>query len=572
MQGIWRLLFFGLAVVLASTAARAEERITSFHVEIRVEPEGSLLVTESISVNAEGRRIRRGIYRDFPTIYRRSDGSQTKVGFELISALRDGVREEVDVSRMINGLRIRLGRSTTLLEPGIHHYILRYRTSRQLYHSPDADELYWNVTGNGWEFSIDSASAVVILPPGAGITDYVAYTGYAGERGGDYETFFTENDSLAFRTTRGLAPREGLTIVASWPPGFVERPGVVQKAAYFLLDNADIFLAWIGFLALFGYYYLTWRRVGRDPEEGTIITQYEPPKGVSPATASFLVKMDYSSRAFTAAIVNMAVQGYHKISETGGDNYHLERRSKRPASALSQGERAIGIKLYLDGDFLSVDNDNFERFQAAKEAHERALKREHEHIHFVRNGRYFYVGLVVAFLVFLGVGITLSGLKLWLVPPILGIMIMVPTFYFLLKRPTLKGRRIMDEIEGFKRYLSVAEKDRMAFHNPPEQTPEIFEKYLPYAIALKVEDQWGEAFEDVLSAAALAEGGAGYSPLWYSGGGRGRFRPAAFSHSMAAGFSSAISSASQPPSASGSGFGGGGFSGGGGGGGGGGGW
>ena len=572
MRRFWAFLFLGLAVVFAGTAARAAERITSFHAEIRVEADGSLLVTESISVISEGRRIQRGIYRDFPTTYRRDDGSRVTVGFEFISALRDGASEESDVSRMMNGVRIRLGRPTVLLPPGVHNYVLRYRTNRQLYHGPSTDELYWNVTGNGWKFPIDSASALVILPPGAGITKFKAYTGYAGERGSDYETFFTESESLAFRTTRGLERHEGLSIVASWPPGFVERPGVVQKAAYFLLDNADIFLAWIGFFALFGYYYQAWKRVGRDPEEGTIIAEYGPPKGVSPAAAAFLTKMDYSNRAFTAAIVNMAVQGYHKISETGGGDYHLERRSKRPAMALSQGERAIGLNLYLDGDFLSVDNDKYERFQAAKEAHERALKREHEHIHFVRNAKYFYVGLVAAFLVFLGVGMMVSGLKLWLIPPILGIIIMVPAFYFLLKRPTLKGRRLMDEIEGFKRYLSVAEKDRMAFHNPPERTPEIFEKYLPYAIALKVEDQWGKAFEVVLLAAAMEEGEQEYRPHWYSGGRSGRFYASSFSSNMAAGFSSAISSASQPPSSGGSGFGGGGFSGGGGGGGGGGGW
>ena len=168
--------------------------------------------------------------------------------------------------------------------------------------------------------------------------------------------------------------------------------------------------------------------------------------------------------------------------------------------------------------------------------------------------------------------LTISGPKLWLLPPIIGILVMVPTFYFLLKRPTLEGRRIMDELEGFKHYLSVAEKDRMAFHNPPERTPEIFENYLPFAIALKVEDQWGAQFEAILSAAALQEGEDHYSPRWYAGGGRGRFHPATFSHNMASSFSSAISSAATPPSAGGSGMGGGGFSGGGGGGGGGGGW
>ncbi|MEE8370716.1 MAG: hypothetical protein V3R73_01115, partial [Sphingomonadales bacterium] len=166
--------------------------------------------------------------------------------------------------------------------------------------------------------------------------------------------------------------------------------------------------------------------------------------------------------------------------------------------------------------------------------------------------------------------LTMTGYSYWLIPPALMILALIPTFYFLLKRPTLKGRRLMDELEGFKDYLSVAEKDRLKFHNPPEKTPELFEKYVPYAIALKVEDMWGSQFEDVLANAAREAGRDGYSPAWYSGGGR-RFRTTSFTSSLSSGFTSAISSASQAPSSGGSGFSGG-FSGGGGGGGGGGGW
>jgi uncharacterized membrane protein len=132
----------------------------------------------------------------------------------------------------------------------------------------------------------------------------------------------------------------------------------------------------------------------------------------------------------------------------------------------------------------------------------------------------------------------------------------------------------MDRIEGFKLYLSVAEKDRMNFHNPPERTPELFEAFLPYALALGVEQQWSEQFDSVLKAAALETGSQGYHPAWYYG-------PALYSHSfsglgsrLSTGLGAAVATASTAPASrsSGSGSFGGGFSGGGGGGGGGGGW
>jgi len=141
-------------------------------------------------------------------------------------------------------------------------------------------------------------------------------------------------------------------------------------------------------------------------------------------------------------------------------------------------------------------------------------------------------------------------------------------FYSLLKSPTRLGRRIMDRIEGFRMYLATAEEHRLGKLHPPEKTPELFEKYLPYALALEVDQEWSEKFADVLQRAALNEG---YSPHWYHGNHWDGMHTGSFASNLGSSMSSAISSSSTAPGSS-SGFGGGGSSGGGGGGGGGGGW
>ena len=90
-------------------------------------------------------------------------------------------------------------------------------------------------------------------------------------------------------------------------------------------------------------------------------------------------------------------------------------------------------------------------------------------------------------------------------------------FYHLLKAPTRAGRNILDAIEGFKVFLSATEKERLNMLNPPQRTPELFEKYLPYALALDIEQQWAEQFADILSGAAEGGAKAAYAPVWYSG-------------------------------------------------------
>jgi uncharacterized membrane protein len=143
-------------------------------------------------------------------------------------------------------------------------------------------------------------------------------------------------------------------------------------------------------------------------------------------------------------------------------------------------------------------------------------------------------------------------------------------FYHLLRAPTRAGRQLLDRIEGFKMFLSAVEGQRMNTMTPPDRTPELFERYLPHALALEVEQKWAEQFSEVLAHVRQAKG-RGYSPSFCTGAGFGDLSAGAFASSFGSSFSSAVSSSSSAPGSS-SGSGGGGSSGGGGGGGGGGGW
>jgi hypothetical protein len=138
-------------------------------------------------------------------------------------------------------------------------------------------------------------------------------------------------------------------------------------------------------------------------------------------------------------------------------------------------------------------------------------------------------------------------------------------FHHLLKAPTLAGRALMDRVEGFRMFLKTVDADRLqTMAPPPNKTPELFERFLPYALALGVEQAWANQFSEVLAQAAAAGGSTrGYSPSWYSGFNTATFSAASFTSSFGSSFSSAVSSSSTAPGSS---------SGGGGGGGGGGGW
>ncbi len=633
-----------LAVLLAVTigaapaVAQTREKIVDFHSEIWVHPDASMTVRETITVDSARRKIRRGIFRDFPTSYRGPAGNRIVVGFEIEKITRGGSREPYHTERQSNGVRIYIGDENVLIPRGRHVYRITYRTNRQLGFFDGYDELFWNVTGNGWPFPIERARATVHLPAGANVIERAGYTGPQGATGQDFTYAVQSDGTLQFETTRPLRPREGLTIAVSWPIGFVARPNSEQKLAYFLSDNSVALIGVFGLGIVLIYYLLVWLAVGRDPQSGPIFPVYEPPSGFSPAGARYVAEMGFDDKTFTAAIVSMAVKGFLTIEESLKKVYTLKLTGQSPR--LSRGESAVARKLFpRSKSKIELKQGNHETLQSAKKTLRQSLRTEFEKVYFARNTCYFLPGLaitalalvllalsadqpfeaafatiwltiwtgVVYFLflrawrgwqaalagsglmcvgealigtifcllfstgLFLGLGMYAEATSIGAVVVVGLLLLLNLIFYHLLKAPTRLGRRAMDEIEGFKEYLSVAEQDRMNLLNPPERTPELFEKFLPYALALGVEQQWAEQFSNVLAqASSEAASGRHYSPRWYSGRsldhGFGDF-----ASSLGGGFAGAISAASTAPGSS-SGSGGGGSSGGGGGGGGGGGW
>lgn len=617
-----RLAALAAAVFLAASPAWTAEEIESFDARIDVERDGSMVVTETIRVNVEGQQIRRGIYRDFPTAYTGRWGLRVEVPFEVVSVKRDGRDEPWHTRKISNGVRIAFGSENVLIPHGPTTYEFTYRTDRQLGHFADFDELYWNVTGNAWAFPIAAASVCVRLPAGAFIKESAAYTGPRGSRGSDFREERRSGCAFAGRTTRPLRPGEGLTISVQWPPGIVAKPTAWDRAADFARANKGLLIGAFGMLGAAAYFFVAWSLVGRDPELGTVIPLYAPPTACTPQDARFLLRLgSIDSKSFAAAILHLAVQGALEIRKRSTGSYELV---EGPRDQLEGEEKTFAEVLFKDGSPLELVPRNHQTVRAAQAELRRSVKQKNGRL-ISMNRHIWAIGLVVtlaplvlslfaapepegalfmsvwlgiwtigcAFLVTSVVAGWRSGkplatlpLTLFSIPFLAGWVLglyklamaasvpvvilymaglaLCAVFQMLLKRPTPEGQQLRAAISGFRHYLSVAEADRLALENPPDRTPELFERFLPYALALGVEQQWAEGFADVLD-------GSSYQPSWQSGFASGGFESRVFASALGASLAGAVTAAGSAPGSS-SGGGGGGSSGGGGGGGGGGGW
>ena len=143
--------------------------------------------------------------------------------------------------------------------------------------------------------------------------------------------------------------------------------------------------------------------------------------------------------------------------------------------------------------------------------------------------------------------------NLWLLGALFASGAIVGAGFLLLKAPSREGRKTMDQIEGFREYLGVAEEDRLNALNPPEKTPELFERFLPYAVALDCQNAWAAKFAGVLAAAGTAAAAAS----WYVGSRDWASDPVSFADHLGSDLSQTIASSSTPPGSSDSGGGGG---------------
>lgn len=545
--------------------------------------DGWIDVTERIRVRAEQKSIRRGIYRDFPTEYKDSFGNDHVVAFEPLNVLRNDASEAFHSDEHYNGVRVYFGSADRLLPPGEHTYTFRYRASRMLGYFEQHDELYWNVTGLDWAFPIDKASASVSFEFEIQANEIFveAYTGSAGSTARDYSAGIEAGPKVTFKTKKAMPAHHGLTIVVGWPKGHVAAPTDVQRMLWVLKDNLDLVIALSGLGLLLLFYIPTWISFGKDPQEGVLVTRYEPPAGYSPASLRFIRQMYYDNKTMTAAVVNLAVKGYLRINATvkpsgffsfgSKENEHSLSKTDpgENAPALATGEKELYEALFKHGNTVVLENENHQQLGEARSAHRKSLTADYRNKYFRKNGLLNVPAILIILLTtFLSLAAA-SRPSLLVIATIAAMFVTMSFFAMIMKRPTMRGRKLLDEMAGFGDYLAVAEKDELNLRNPPQKTPELFEAYLPYALALDVDQQWAEKFAAVLATAQRAEGGP-YSPAWYNGSWSVSDLTKSTSY-LSSSLNTAISSAVTPPGSS-SGSGGGGSSGGGGGGGGGGGW
>ena len=561
---LYLLCFLYLLYVPVSLAKQL--RIENFQSQIAVLPDSTINVTESITVHFLGGPWH-GLYREIPVEYVTPQQMNYSL-FLKVSRVTDASGHDLkyESSRVRHYLKLKIFVDNA--DNSVQTINIQYTVSDALKFFEDHDELYWNITGDEWDVPINSASASISLPAEAKNIRTNVFTG-SYHATGHAATAEVEGNGVEVHTTAPLAYHEGITVAVAFDKGAVREPTAADRLGLFLRSNWPLGLPFI--VAAF-MLYLWWTR-GRDPRLRPIAAQYEPPDKLTPSEVGTLVDNSADMRDITAAIVDLAVRGYLVIQEQATDHLmglykntdytFILKKSRNEWAALKPHEQAL-----LDGIFNSGSVDETVPMSSLHNQFYKSLPNIKGDIlgslvsagYYNRRpdsvrANYLAAGIVLAALSVSG-GAAIAR-NLGMAPPpfiIAGVLsgLVICAFGWFMPARTTNGTRALEGVLGFEDFLAHVESDRF---NRMIKTPEMFEKFLPYAMALGVEKNWSKAFANIYT----------QPPQWYQGG---SFGPPFFAYGFVNSLNSmstqaASTFASAPRSSGGSGFGGGGSSGGG---------
>ncbi len=560
----------------------AQEKILKFDTKIHIEKSGVIQVIEKITIKAEGNIFKRGLVRVLPLTRKDKDGNLIDVEYQINSIKKNGNVENYFTKNENGNWKIYIGNEDVFLENGVYEYQISYAAPFQVGYFDNYDEIYWNVTGNGWDLPIDKVSCQVMLPGENNKFENVfCYSGLAGSKASDCISSLNEYKTIANFIGSKFQNNEGLTIATSFAKGIIDPPTKTDQAtSYYKLIKTNLWTAIYGFGMLI-FFFISWKKHGKDPSKKTIIPEFRPPFDWSPAILSYVYNRDTNDKTFMASIINIAVKGALKINSTlnngvftNNTSYEIEIKN-RNVTTLSKEEAACFKDLSIT-DKTIMNSSNYKMFANAYDSWYSSLTSQIKIEDFYQNNTQkkwigfavfvcsgllfillssssnttnfsFLVGVVIAnalliswfaftdkymivkgilaffifpMTLFLFFGIIMF-LKWQQILAILTIFIVYIIYSRTIGKYSEKGAEAFSRAEGFKLYLETAEQNRMNMLNPPELTPQLFEELFPYAIALGVELSWGKQFEKVLEAVK-------YNPDWCQGDDQFYLRPTSF--------------------------------------------
>jgi uncharacterized membrane protein len=546
-------LLLSLLILLLFPTNSYAEKIDAFYTNIEISKNGSFNVTETISYDFEN-SDKHGIYRDIPR------STPVENFFRILeinpqSVTRDNKKEPYKQSSKGDYLSIKIGDADKTIT-GKHTYAISYNVQNGIGNYDDHDEIYWNSTGNEWNYPITKAVTTITPPSGIPITQTKCFTGIKGSK----EQNCTISKDQTIFSTQELNPQEGLTIVAAFPPNTFPKSTLSDHAAGTLSDTEKLI-----FLILFVTFQiflniiipiLVYKKFTHKNNLGPARVNFDFPtdlqgQRLAPALAGATDTAELDKNDVIATIFDLAIRKHIKITQNtekvnyliltkDEQKYYFEKLEGEAQDELQPHEQILIKKIFSGSkqsvELSSLNTEFYKTFTSMEKSVYTQMVKKGIYTSDPKTRKTLFITAAI-FSFFFG-----------------GLILAIVCYILSTKNTnrTTEGDKIDLQIDGLKLFLQKMERN---YKWQADQLA-VVEQMIPYAMAFGYIDKFMDSLKTAIP---------DYQPTWYSG-------TTPF-YAMAPSLMSTMNSGltTNAPSSS-SGFSGGGSSGGGGGGGGGGSW
>ncbi|MBP9694880.1 MAG: DUF2207 domain-containing protein [Candidatus Magasanikbacteria bacterium] len=494
------------------------EKIEKFYTDIAFTKNDTVKISETIEYDF-GTNNRHGIYRTIPTKYWINRFPYNIRLYDIDVTDKNNNKYPFTINHTAEGLDIRVGNPNAFVS-GKKTYVFKYTIQRVWLYQNSQDLFYWNSTGNEWSVPINEARTTIHLPQKLNTSNLQAFC-TEGSRDSSKKCNYQNLNENNGETSKiefaqnNLKPYQGTTILIGLPKNVIKPPTLLSTVLWAIRDNWILTIPVFILIIMF----IIWYKKGRDPKGSPIIIpEYDAPDKLTPAEIGTIVDMKITSKELTAQIISLAVRGYLKIEriEADGKNVLVNDfkliRTEKTADDLQFWEQALLTSLFSGTNDILLSQLKYNFQKDFTNLQRNVYKSLTERGYFTKNPQYYTQAalIIVIFSSFVLYILIKSGVIIQFWQHILALFLSMAIFSVFLNamsKRTEKGVKAKEHILGLKEYLTVAEKDRIEFHNAPEKNIEKYEELLPFAIALGVESQWAKYFSDL----TLSE----YRPNWY---------------------------------------------------------
>jgi len=235
-------------------------------------------------------------------------------------------------------------------------------------------------------------------------------------------------------------------------------------------------------------------------DDEVVITEYTAPDNLTPAEVGLILDQKVTGRDLTAEFIYLTQRGYMSIEKIESGMFRDYRLTLLDSTGIgiASFERDLLKRVFTQTNQLNLSSLKYQFVDDLQEiGHkvwvsviQKGYAKASPITYFIR------YGLIIVFLILLDMFFVTKERPILAIVYIFSTLFVFFALYFI-QPLTKKGLEMKRYLFGLKKYLEIAERDRILFFSGPQLDSFEFDPLASYSVALGVVPEWARIFSNI---------------------------------------------------------------------------